>query len=66
MNFAKLDAYLLSKKGATFDYPFDKTVRVYRVADKMFALTADEEPAWQFLEIIFRLLIKNIIRYNAY
>ncbi len=44
MNFKELDAYLLSKKGATFDYPFDKTVRVYRVADKMFALTADEEP----------------------
>ena len=44
MNFAELDAYLLAKKGATFDYPFDKTVRVYRIADKMFALTADEEP----------------------
>ena len=44
MNFAELDAYLLSKKGATFDYPFDKTVRVYRIADKLFALTADEEP----------------------
>jgi predicted DNA-binding protein (MmcQ/YjbR family) len=44
MNFAELNAYLLSKKGATFDYPFDKKVRVYRVADKMFALTADEEP----------------------
>lgn len=44
MNFTELNAYLLSKKGATFDYPFDKTVRVYRIADKMFALTADEEP----------------------
>lgn len=44
MNFKELDTYLLSKKGATFDYPFDKTVRVYRIADKMFALTADEEP----------------------
>lgn len=43
MNFKELDTYLLSKKGATFNYPFDKTVRVYRIADKMFALTADEE-----------------------
>ncbi len=44
MNFNEIDTYLLSKKGATFDYPFDKTVRVYRVADKMFALMADEKP----------------------
>ncbi|MDQ1338712.1 MAG: hypothetical protein QG617_1680 [Campylobacterota bacterium] len=44
MNFKELDSYLFSKEGATFDYPFDKTVRVYRVADKMFALMADEEP----------------------
>jgi predicted DNA-binding protein (MmcQ/YjbR family) len=44
MNFKELDNYLLSKKGATFDYPFDDTVRVYRIANKMFALTADEEP----------------------
>ena len=44
MNFKEIDSYLLSKKGATFDYPFDKTVRVYRIADKMFALTADEKP----------------------
>ena len=44
MNFAELNAYLLLKKGATFDYPFDDKVRVYRIADKMFALTVDEEP----------------------
>ncbi len=44
MNFKELDNYLLSKKGATFDYPFDDKVRVYRIANKMFALTADEEP----------------------
>ncbi|PNV83188.1 MAG: MmcQ-like protein [Sulfurimonas sp.] len=44
MNFKEMDSYLLSKKGATFDYPFDKTVRVYRIADKIFALTADEKP----------------------
>lgn len=44
MNFKEIDTYLLSKKGATFDYPFDDVVRVYRVADKMFALMIEEEP----------------------
>jgi len=43
MNFQELDSYLLSKQGATFDYPFDEVVRVYRVANKMFALMVDEE-----------------------
>ena len=44
MNFATLDRYLLSKKGASFDYPFDEKVRVYRVMDKMFALTTEDLP----------------------
>jgi predicted DNA-binding protein (MmcQ/YjbR family) len=44
MNFKEIDAYLLSKKGATFDYPFDDKVRVYLVADKIFALMSDVEP----------------------
>ena len=43
MNFKELDNYLLSKQGATFDYPFDEEVRVYRIANKMFALMVDEE-----------------------
>jgi predicted DNA-binding protein (MmcQ/YjbR family) len=43
MNFKELDTYLLSKQGATFDYPFDEEVRVYRIANKMFALMVDEE-----------------------
>jgi predicted DNA-binding protein (MmcQ/YjbR family) len=43
MSFKELDNYLLSKQGATFDYPFDEEVRVYRIANKMFALTVDEE-----------------------
>ena len=25
MDFEQIDTYLLSKKGATFDYPFDET-----------------------------------------
>jgi len=44
MNFKQLDAYLLSKKGASFDYPFDEKVRVYRVGEKMFALIVEENP----------------------
>jgi predicted DNA-binding protein (MmcQ/YjbR family) len=45
MTFNEMDTYLLSKKGATYDYPFDETTRVYRVAGKIFALTADKDIA---------------------
>lgn len=41
--FREIDTYLLSKQGSTFDYPFDKVVRAYRVADKIFALMVDKE-----------------------
>lgn len=44
MNFEQLDTYLRSKQGVTFDYPFDEKVRVYRIADKMFALTSEDRP----------------------
>ena len=44
MNFQELDRYILSKPNVTYDYPFDEKVRVYRIADKMFALTMNEEP----------------------
>ena len=44
MNFETMDKYLLSKEGATFDYPFDEKTRVYRVGEKMFALTTEESP----------------------
>lgn len=44
MNFIQIDKYILSKNGATFDYPFDDKVRVYRVCDKMFALMVDAIP----------------------
>jgi len=43
MNFKELNDYLLNQKGATYDYPFDKEVRVYRVAKKMFALTNESK-----------------------
>ena len=44
MTFKQLDDYLLSKQGVTFDYPFDEEVRVYRIAEKMFALTSEKHP----------------------
>ncbi len=44
MNFEALDNYILSKKGATFDYPFDDKVRVYRIDKKMFALASEDRP----------------------
>jgi len=44
MTFKQLDQYLLSLQGATYDYPFDEKVRVYRIAEKMFALTTEEYP----------------------
>ena len=42
MEFRMLDTYLLSKKGATYDYPFDIYVRVYRVCGKIFALINEQ------------------------
>jgi len=44
MTFKEIDTYLLSKKGPTFDYPFHQEVRVYRVAERIFALMVDKEP----------------------
>ncbi len=44
LNFEQLDNYIRSKQGVTFDYPFDEKVRVYRIADKMFALISEERP----------------------
>ena len=44
MTFEQLDKILLSKQGATYDYPFDEVTRVYRVGNKMFALTSETHP----------------------
>ncbi len=44
MNFKQLDKYILSKQGVSFDYPFDEKTRVYRVGEKIFALTSEESP----------------------
>ena len=39
MNIESLRDYCLSKKGATEDFPFDDTSLVFKVKNKMFALT---------------------------
>jgi len=44
MTFSKLDKFLLSKKGSIYDYPFDENVRVYRIAQKMFAVIFEKHP----------------------
>ncbi|MCF6245300.1 MAG: MmcQ/YjbR family DNA-binding protein [Sulfurovum sp.] len=44
MNFKQLDIYLLSKPHVTYDYPFDEKVRVYRIVEKIFALTSEGSP----------------------
>jgi len=44
VNFNDLEQYLMKKQGVTFDYPFDEVTRVYRIAEKMFALTSEKEP----------------------
>ncbi len=37
-----IEKYCLSKKGAIKTYPFDKITAVYKVGNKMFALSNDE------------------------
>jgi len=44
MNFKQLEKYIMKKQGVTFDYPFDDIVRVYRISEKIFALTSEEKP----------------------
>ena len=40
MNIEQLRDYCLSKKGVTEHFPFDQTTLVFKVLDKMFALTS--------------------------
>mgnify|MGYP001827284698 CR=1 FL=1 len=45
MNIEEFRAYCLSKKLVTESFPFDETTLVFKVADKMFALTGlDRQP----------------------
>ena len=41
MTNQELEAYCLGKKGALKSYPFDKITAVYKVCNKMFALSND-------------------------
>ena len=43
MNIEEFREYCLLKKGVTEDLPFDETTLVYKVLDKMFALTDTEK-----------------------
>ena len=43
MNFDQLNKYILSKQGVSYDYPFDEEVRVYRIAEKIFALSNENK-----------------------
>jgi len=43
MNIEDLREYCLSKKGATENFPFDEVTLVFKVANKMFALTSLDE-----------------------
>lgn len=39
MNIEEIREYCISKKGVTESFPFDETTLVFKVMDKMFALT---------------------------
>lgn len=46
MNIEELREYCISKKGVTEEFPFDEVTLVFKVGDKMFALTnLDGEPS---------------------
>jgi len=51
MNIEELRDYCLSLKGATEDFPFDKTTLVFKVGGKMFCLTD--------LEGVLAISVKN-------
>ncbi len=47
MNTESLESFLLTKKGASKDYPFGKDIAVFKVMGKMFALFAEQKsPLW--------------------
>lgn len=46
MNIEEARLYCLSKLGATEDFPFDETTLVFRVENKIFAITDLENTKW--------------------
>lgn len=47
MNIEALRNYCLQKKAVTESFPFDKTTLVFKVANKMFALTGLDNPEFK-------------------
>ena len=46
MNIEDARIYCLSKQGATEDFPFDETTLVFRVENKIFAITDLDNTRW--------------------
>ena len=46
MNIEEFRDYCISKKGVTESFPFNETVLVFKVMDKMFALTDLDDDFW--------------------
>lgn len=46
MNIEDARIYCLSKQGATEDFPFDETTLVFRVENKIFAITDLDNTKW--------------------
>jgi len=44
MTFEQVESFISDNFNSTYDYPFDEEVRVYRIANKMFALTSHTKP----------------------
>ena len=42
MTHQRIETYCLAKKGAVKTYPFDKVTAVYKVGNKMFALSSEK------------------------
>ena len=67
MDFKTLNTILSTFQGVTYDYPFDEKTRVYRVGEKIFALTEEKSPVRVNLKcdpiyaLELRLLYKGII-----
>ena len=47
MHIESFRAYCLQKKGVTESFPFNETALVFKVLDKMFALTSVDNPEFQ-------------------
>ncbi|HIC78310.1 MAG TPA: MmcQ/YjbR family DNA-binding protein [Sulfurovum sp.] len=64
MNFEELESYIMSKPNITFDYPFDEKVRVYRIGEKIFALTEETSPLWINLKCdpIYALELRSLYK----